>query len=332
MFTRPDDLTDSDVASALIEGWSVVADDIEYAAVGFGSHHWRITADGVRWFVTVDDLDAKRRDESETRHDAASRLSAALTGAHLLRDAGLRFVIAPVPSRSGSVVQSIGDRYAVALYRHVDGETHQWGRYPTRFERLAILDRIAAIHEATEVAAGVAVRDDFVIPSRDTLETALSDRATPWGPGPHGDDARKLLDQHAGPLRRVLMIYDDLVDLVASWPERRVLTHGEPHRANTITTTKGVVVIDWDTALLAPPERDLWALIDEDSRIGDDYTSRSGNVVDPAAIKLYRLRWDLCEISLYVTQFRQPHRDTEDVRVAWRGLTEHLAPNRWTAV
>ena len=111
-----------------------------------------------------------------------------------------------------------------------------------------------------------------------------------------------------------------------------VLTHGEPHCANTITTPEGPVLVDWDTALLAPPERDLWALIDEDSSIADAYTHRSGIAVEPDAEQLYRLWWDLCEISLYVAEFRRPHRDTEDVRVAWRGLAKHLDPNRWTAI
>ena len=58
MFTRPDAPTDSDVARALDDGWAVTADEIEYSPVGFGSHHWRVAAEGTKWFVTVDDIDA----------------------------------------------------------------------------------------------------------------------------------------------------------------------------------------------------------------------------------------------------------------------------------
>jgi thiamine kinase-like enzyme len=108
-----------------------------------------------------------------------------------------------------------------------------------------------------------------------------------------------------------------------------VLTHGEPHRANTINTAEGVVLIDWDTALLAPPERDLWPLIDEEPQIADDYHQRTGIAVDDTAVQLYRLRWDLCEISLYLAQFRAPHQDNHDTRVAWDGLLTHLDPRRW---
>jgi len=58
--------------------------------------------------------------------------------------------------------------------------------------------------------------------------------------------------------------YDALVVSVGASREPMVITHGEPHRANTIVTTAGVALIDWDTALLARRERDLWMLIDED--------------------------------------------------------------------
>ena len=48
-------------------------------------------------------------------------------------------------------------------------------------------------------------------------------------------------------------------------------------------------MIDWDTALLAPPERDLWTLIDEEEWIADEYTARTGVIVNPATTQLYRL-------------------------------------------
>ena len=63
------------------------------------------------------------------------------------------------------------------------------------------------------------------------------------------------------------------------------------------------MLVDWDTALVAPPERDLWSLAAEDPSIIDQY----------------------------VDQFRRPHGDTEDTRVAWAGLECHLDPVRWSA-
>jgi Phosphotransferase enzyme family len=326
VFTRPDDLTDDDVVGALADGWAVAVRDIEYAAVGFGSHHWRVTGGTERWFATVDDLDARPRHMTDTRRDAANRLSAALNVARSLHDDGLQFVVAPIPTLAGDVVHRIHHRYVVALYPHVDGEAHPWGPYPTRDDRLAVLERIVAVHAADKSTVEMALLDDFSIPSRDRLVEAVSDSSTPWGPGPYAADAQDLLQRHSDFVGRLLSRYDELVDNVASRQSRLVLTHGEPHRGNTINTANGVVLIDWDTALLAPPERDLWALIGEDPVIAEEYTARTGVGLDDSTIQMYRLWWNLCDTSLFVNDLRQPHQDTDDTRIAWRKLNDYLDP------
>lgn len=328
MFTRPDDLSDSDIVVALADGWGITARKVEYATVGFGSHHWRVVSESGCWFVNVDDLDARRRDLTETRHDAVARLSAALAIARSLNDAGLDFVVAPVPTRANFVVHPINDRYVIAMYPNIDGETYSWGDYANHADRLAVLDRIVEIHAAPIPAA--AMRDDFAIPSRDQLMVALTDATLAWGPGPYAAAARRLLSENADATHRVLAQYDQLVDRVSHHPQRAVITHGEPHRGNTIDTADGVVLIDWDTALVAPPERDLWALIDEDPHLAHQYTERTGVTVNDEALQLYRLWWDLCEISLFIAEFRQPHDETEDTRIAWAALHRFLDPSRWS--
>ena len=64
-------------------------------------------------------------------------------------------------------------------------------------------------------------------------------------------------------------------------PSGAVLTHGEPHPGNTMLTADGWVLIDWDTALAAPPERDLWSLDPGDGSVLDAYARLTG--VTPGA-------------------------------------------------
>ncbi len=167
------------------------------------------------------------------------------------------------------------------------------------------------------------------MPGRDALDTLLSDAEAKWGPGPYASPASELFLRHRDALDRVLDEYDEIAADVAGRPERTVLTHGEPHRGNTITTHDGVVLIDWDTSLRAPPERDLWSLVDEDPTIAAEYTRLAGVEIDDQALRLYRLWWDLCEVSIYTATFHAPHADTEDTRVAWDGLRTYLDPERW---
>jgi spectinomycin phosphotransferase len=65
------------------------------------------------------------------------------------------------------------------------------------------------------------------------------------------------------------------------------------------------LLIDWDTVGLAVPARDLWWLDD---------------VQRTPAIELYRLRWDLDDVSVFLAEFRAPHTRTPDTEQAWAGL------------
>jgi hypothetical protein len=57
VLTPPDGLSDDPLVRVLSDGWGLGVAELEYRAVGFGSHHWEVVdADGVRRFLTVDDL------------------------------------------------------------------------------------------------------------------------------------------------------------------------------------------------------------------------------------------------------------------------------------
>lgn len=330
MFTQPEDLTDDAVVDALMHGWGLAVDDIAYAAVGFGSHHWNVVGGDVKWFVTADDLDARTQHARDTRTQVRKRLGSALSTAYTLQQRGCSYVVAPTLSRTGSVLEDINDRYVVAVYPHVDGRTGSYGHYETQAERFAVVDRLVETHAASDPVKSFAGTDDFAIPSRDRLTTALAETSSPWSTGPFAERTRSLLSRHADSLTAALDNFDDLVALVRRSGDRPVVTHGEPHRGNVIFTSEGASLIDWDTTLLAPCERDLWSLIDEDPEVAAYYSSKSGRSLNNDALRLYRLWWDLCEVSLYVTEFHAPHVASVDTETAWEGLQEHLDPSRWT--
>ncbi len=318
MRTPPDGITDRSVVAELATGWGIAADAIEYLPVGFGSHHWRADgADGDRWFVTADDLDTKVWSARESRAAAWDRLRASLGTARALHEGGLEFVVAPVPDRDGAVVRRVDDRFTMALYPHVAGQVHDWGGYSSLADRLAVLDRVMAVHDAREEVRDLAPIDDFALQERDELERALDDVTRPWDGGPYAERARTLLADRAAGVARELRRFDELVRGALARPERSVLTHGEPHVGNTIRTDAGWVLIDWDTTLVAPPERDLWMLTDDDGRVVETYAARTGRPVLAATLEQYRLGWDLTEIALAVARFRRAHAETDDTALVW---------------
>jgi spectinomycin phosphotransferase len=109
-----------------------------------------------------------------------------------------------------------------------------------------------------------------------------------------------------------------------------VLTHGEPHPGNTMHTESGWLLIDWDTALAAPPERDLWDLDPGDGTLHAAYTAATGTRLRPDLLELYRIRWDLTEIAAGLARFHEPHTNTADDQEIWNILTE-LVPGLFGA-
>lgn len=320
MLSPPDDLAADALVAALAQEWGVTA-ALTYRPVGFGSHHWLAEAGGDRWFVTVDELEAKRHAASEPLDAVFDRLRAGLAAATDLRAQGHGYVVAPVPTRGGEPVARLGERYGVALFPYVDGDSFSWGT-DAPDQRQALLDLVVAVHTAPRAARRRALADDFTIPHRDELAAALDDR-DPGNPGPYAGPARALLAARAAPVRRLLDRYDELV--AASPPGRAVLTHGEPHPGNTMRTAGGWLLIDWDTALVAPPERDLWMLDSGEGALLDRYAAATGVRPLPEMLELYRIRWDLADIAVCVSRFRAPHTGNEDDEKSWQILRDYLS-------
>jgi Phosphotransferase enzyme family len=90
-------------------------------------------------------------------------------------------------------------------------------------------------------------------------------------------------------LRRLLERRDQLAAQARRRPDRMVPTHGEPHQGNFLQVGSRWMLVDWDTVLIAPPERDLWLLDPGDGSIADTYRQATGRVVVPSMLDLYQL-------------------------------------------
>ena len=187
MFTRPTDLAD-DVVSAVVEdAWQLSVRRIDYAPVGFGSYHWHVRADGDRWFVTADDLIAGGSHLGASPDERARRLAAALSSARVLRNDGLTFVVAPIPTAEGEIHQLVEERWAVALYPLIEGYSPQSGSHTTSAARRAVVELLMALHETSGAARNYALQDDFAIPCRDDLLASFSNLSAAWTEGPYGE-------------------------------------------------------------------------------------------------------------------------------------------------
>jgi spectinomycin phosphotransferase len=263
---RPPDIRDSDVAAELARQWPLSVHELSYLPVGFGGYHWlAVDQTGSRWFVTVSDLDAPWVPDLQ----AAMQSAAWLAG-----EAGLEFVVAPVPTREGLVVGSLNSRHALALFPYLDATLSHFDDPIDDGDRDVIIDMLAALHTADPSGIQVPSRP-LELANRQAIEQALAGLGVPWSGGPYAEPGRELLALYERPLRQALVRFDDLLDRTRKAGGPYVTTHGEPHPGNLLRTPTGLRLIDWDMIALARPERDLWWVI-SGGRDAARYSRRPG--------------------------------------------------------
>jgi Ser/Thr protein kinase RdoA (MazF antagonist) len=277
--------------------------------------------------VSGDDLRAGRHAGRAPDGVYAALDRAFRTAAALREDAGLEFVLAPIPSDNGAVLRRIDPRYAIRVEPFVEGAAGEFGEFERPEERRRMGTLLGRLHAASgSVPLGLPGREDFALPGRGALEEALARLDKRWHHGPFAEPARELLRAHAGGIWDRLRAHDRLAGRVHDEPGPWVVTHGEPHSANVIRDAGGDLrLVDWDTTLVGPRERDLWMTLDAEPTGWDEYRMEVGSVrLSDDALGLYRERWALGEICVYVAEFRRPHEESEDTRASWEELGEYL--------
>jgi aminoglycoside phosphotransferase (APT) family kinase protein len=226
------------------------------------------------------------------------------------------------------VLRRLTGRYTLVVHPYLaDCHSAQDGEFESTADRHAVLALLVRLHSAKATRPPA---DNFEIPGRAALLAAMRSTGQPWQAGPYGTRSRDLLARHAADLGALLAAFDELAGRVRTRGGPMVITHGGPDAANVLKTPTGFVFVDWESALLAPPERDLWALAESDPGLLDAYSAATGTAIDIDALALYRMWYDLAEISLYLRWFRSSHDDTADAAEGWQNLQYFLRPaQRW---
>jgi spectinomycin phosphotransferase len=323
----PDDLAVTDVTECLAAHWGQFGGvSLEHVPRGAGSHHWvATTAGGSRCFVTVDDLDTKRWISCE-REASLLGLQAAYGAAAVLRDvAGLEFVLAPCRTVAGDLLVRIAPAYTVSVFPWIDGRAGAWGEKSGVASQPEVLGLLAALHETrTPTDLGLS-RQGTEGQGQGFLRDALATLDDTWVGGPFSEPARQLTRANAERLMAWLTDYERGSILESAIPnEDLVITHGEPHPGNLMRGEEGLLLIDWDTAGLAPRERDLWMLDDGVNGRFGAYEKVTGTAVRPEGLAFYRLGWSLMDIGDSLQMFRSPHSETSHMSRAWSTLVDYL--------
>jgi spectinomycin phosphotransferase len=208
----------------------------------------------------------------------------------------------------------------VTVFPQVDAEAGDWGVAYTAEDRAAVIGMLARLHLMPADPA-LPVRE-AAVPGREFLDGVAGGAALEWDGGPYAAVARDLADGHRPALGRALRRFDELATALTAEAAPLVITHGEPHPGNVLRAGPRRLLIDWDTAGLAWPERDLWSITQAGTDDAARYEAATGHRPDPRAIEMYALLWALWDIGAFLRRFSGPHEESADSDTAWEGLIE----------
>lgn len=246
------------------------------------------------------------------RRDRQGHHPAGYRAARELRDAGLDFILAPLPDAQGRILHDLG-RFPVVVLPLVEGTTlFESGLRLGEAEQIARMGQ--RLHEAR--CATPLTRETFDLPFLDELQSGLRD-ATRAGPhlGPYGESVHALIERNHDAIARMIAEFGAVAAACRAAPSSFVLTHGEPNLGNVLRDASGrLYLIDWGELQNGPPERD-WVSLDG---LGLNLPLR-----EPFA-RFYHLRWDLGEIAEYTARFAAPHSGSLEDADRWRELQLYL--------
>jgi spectinomycin phosphotransferase len=218
----------------------------------------------------------------------------------------------------------LSDRYSLSVFPFVAGHSFPFGPYQDNRLRDRALDMVAALHRSTRTVLSLAPRPVIRYGGQGDLKAFLSDPDRPWEGGPFSEPARVLMSSHRREVAELVAGFERLVDLTDPARRNMVITHGEPHPANLMSVEGHLHLVDWDTAALAPPERDLSLVAGALGQGIERYEHATGHEVNFDVLTLYRLRWYLDDLASAVRLFRNPHVENTDTRRWWEGLAPRL--------
>ena len=295
---HPPDLPDGTIVTALRGGFGVEAATLAHLPVGNDADSWSYrveTADGPAWFLKV--------------RAGASPGRGAAVPAYLHRR-GVPNVLAPLAAATGASSVTVG-RFALALYPLLEARPGaEAGLSPAQWRELgATLRQVHAVPPAPELTRLVG-REAFR-PSRRELLPALEAALAAAGPGdPVAFELARFWRDRRDGIAALVDRADRLGRRLAGERFPPVLCHADLHTWNVLVGADGRLwIADWDEAVLAPRERDLFFVV---GGIGHGLVGPSDTAaffegygqtdVDPRLLAYYRCAWAVQDLAAYGEQ------------------------------
>ncbi len=227
---------------------------------------------------------------------------------HLLQRQGVPKVVAPIPTRDGTLWTCAG-QWSLILYPFVDGASGMdAGLHERQWEAYGVaLRHIHAAPLSPEIV-GLLRRETYT--PRDAPLLRQVDRALLRG-GVAGQPFLETLAAFWGERRSEILQLLERAETLGGALQRRnlplVICHADMHTGNVLRDgDEQVWIVDWDEVMLAPKERDLMFVIRgigaglvEPEQEAWCLKGYGPTVIDAAALTYYRYAWAVADIAAF---------------------------------
>ena len=220
------------------------------------------------------------------------------------------------------------DGHLLILFHWIEGQTPGFGRLPGDvLNQLGTL--VGTLHASTpQITYHNPPREQFDVPFQTDLVRGLDalQGITPTHT-PGQQELRRLLLPCRNEILRLLDRLQDLAAQVKAQGREQVICHTDLHGGNLILDDRGTLyILDWEEAVLAPPEHDL-IFFAWDDRFWDvflpQYERAFGSVsLDSEVFGFYFYRRNLEDLTDFFVRILYEHNGDEQDRVDLQGLVD----------
>ena len=253
-----------------------------------------------------------------------------------LSDLGIEQIIPPIVAQSGELWARLAP-FTLILYPYVRGgngfernlSDRQWVEFGTTLKRFHSTEFPAAITRGIP-------REDFSPHWRDTVKTFLARIMEETFDDPVAVQTAAFLKSKSAETRALAERTEHLAGRLRKQPPEFILCHADIHAWNILIDEQDdFYIIDWDTLIFAPKERDLMFVgggLGGRGRSPQDeetlfYQGYGPTQLDPAVLAYYRYERILEDIAVFCEQIFSSDAGGEDRKQALEYLESNFLPN-----
>lgn len=253
-----------------------------------------------------------------------------------LRDQGIARIMAPQPTSAGQLWTALNP-FTLILYPYVEGRNGYEVDLPDRlwWDLGQVLRRLhstllpsALLHRMPQ--------EHYDAQGRESVQEFLEWAAHAWHEDPIALQLAAFLEARRGQIHDLVQRAGRLAQSLAARPGEFALCHGDLHAGNLLIGASGQFwIVDWDSPMLAPKERDLmaiggglmgnWRTPQREEELF--YQGYGLTQIDPVALAYYRYERIIQDIDVFCQRILQPGEGDQDREQCLQYLQSSFLPN-----